>query len=100
MNAARGEAVLCLEGRDVLLRPSFSALVAAEEEIGPLFAIVERASEGRLALAEMIALFWHCATGLPDGMDRDRFAEAVTAAGLVRATPPLRRIIGQILQGG
>ncbi len=46
--------------RLLVLRPSFAALVAAEQELGPLFALVERAAEGRLALGEMVALFWHC----------------------------------------
>ncbi len=55
-NAARGEAVVC----GYTLRPSFAALVAAEEELGPLFALVERAASGELKLSEMVALFWHC----------------------------------------
>ena len=43
-------------GETLVLRPSFAALVAAEEELGPLFALVERASEGRLSLAQIAAL--------------------------------------------
>lgn len=39
-NPARGEAVLA----GYHLRPSFVALVAAEGELGPLFALVERAA--------------------------------------------------------
>jgi hypothetical protein len=34
---------LLVDGSTVVLRPSFEALVAAEEELGPLFALVERA---------------------------------------------------------
>jgi hypothetical protein len=49
-------------------------------------------------LREIVALLWHCAVP-PDGMDRPRFSEAVAAAGLARATPALRVLIGQILQG-
>ena len=50
-NHARGEAALDLGGRTIALRPSFAALVAAEEELGPLFELVERVTvlqEGRL----------------------------------------------------
>ena len=47
-NSARGEAALLVRGERVVLRPSFEALVAAEEELGPLFALVERAADGRL----------------------------------------------------
>ena len=59
-NAARGEAGLAIGGETLVLRPSFEALVAAEAELGSLFALVERAAEGRLTLAETAALFWHC----------------------------------------
>jgi len=92
-NPARGEA----EVAGHALRPTFTALVAAEAELGPLFALVERAADGRLALAEMVALFWHCRT--QDNLRREAFAEAVVRGGLAAATPALRRLLSQILQG-
>lgn len=95
-NPARGEASLRVHGEAVVLRPSFAALVAAEGELGPLFALVERAAEGRLALGEMVALFWHCA---PEGTDRAALGEAVVAAGMAEVSPVLRMLLGQILQG-
>jgi hypothetical protein len=93
-NPARGEAEIA----GICLRPSFAALVAAEEELGPLFALVDRAAEGQLRLAEMVALFWHCHTGCQ--LTRDAFAERVAGAGLASATPALRVLLGQILKGG
>lgn len=81
----------------MVLRPSFAALVAAEGELGPLFALVERAAEGRLGLGEMVALFWHCLK-TPEPC-REAFAEAVAAGGLAAATPALKALIGQILAG-
>ena len=98
-NPARGEAVLRVAGEVLVLRPSFSALVAAEQEIGPLFAMVERAAEGRLGLGEMVALFWHCLRERPEGLTRDAFADGVTRGGLAAATPALKMLIGQILAG-
>lgn len=98
-NPARGEAVLALENAALMLRPSFAALVAAEEEIGPLFALVERAASGALTLSEMVALFWHCLVDAPDGLTRAAFGEAVAKAGLAAATPALRVLLGQILGG-
>ena len=92
-NSVRGEAVVAGH----VLRPTFTALVAAEAELGPLFALVERAADGRLALSEMVALFWHCRT--QDNLRREAFAEAVVAGGLAAATPALRRLLSQILQG-
>lgn len=97
-NAARGEALLAIDGADHVLRPSFSALVAAEEELGPLFALVERAGEGQLRLGEIATLFWHC---LADrgSLSRDQVGEAVMALGLAEAAKPLRSLLQQILQG-
>jgi hypothetical protein len=94
-NAARGEAIVA----GFVLRPSFVALVAAEEELGPLFALVERAAAGQLKLAEMAALFWHCRLDTSEDLTRDAFCEAVAADGLAAATPALKNLLGQILAG-
>lgn len=99
MNPARGEAALSVGGEALTLRPSFEALVAAEEELGPLFALVERAAEGRLKLAEMTALFWHCAEARRDGLTRERIGSAIAETGLAKATPALKVLLMQILQG-
>jgi hypothetical protein len=98
-NAARGEAGLAVGGQTFLLRPSFAALVAAEAELGPLFALVERASAGQLTLAEMAGLFWHCLVDAPAGLTRDAFSEALVASGLASVTPALRQLLGQVLAG-
>ena len=98
-NPYRGEASLTIAGRSWLLRPSFAALVAAEEELGPLFALVDRAAEGQLKLAEMTALFWHCLASR-DGISREDMGAAITAAGLAASAKPLRTLLAQILQGG
>lgn len=81
-----------------VLRPSFASLVAAEEELGPLFALVERAAAGELRLAEMVALFWHCLADRT-GVLRSDFGDAVMAQGLAAATPALKLLLGQILSG-
>ncbi len=97
-NPHRGEAMLTIAGAPRLLRPSFTALVAAEQELGPLFALVERAAAGQLALGEMAALFWHCLADKA-GLEREHLGEAVMSQGLAAATVPLRTLLGQILQG-
>ncbi len=99
VNPARGEASLRVAGETLVLRPTFAALVAVEQEVGPLFALVERAAEGRLALAEMVALFWHCLKDPPVTLTRAAFGEGVASGGLAGATPALRVLIGQILAG-
>jgi alkylhydroperoxidase family enzyme len=98
MNPARGEAALRIAGREHALRPSFTALVAAEQDLGSLYALVERASEGHLRLSEVAALFWHC-LDQPDGVTREQVGEAVLSIGLAGCAAPLRCLLGQILQG-
>jgi Phage tail tube protein, GTA-gp10 len=98
-NPVRGEALLQLGEADILLRPSFAALVAAEQEAGPLFDLVDRATNGRLGLAEIAALFWHCRVEASCPLSREAFGEALAGAGLVALTPVLRVLLRQILQG-
>ena len=98
-NPVRGEASLRVGGEAVVLRPSFAALVAAEGELGPLFALVERAADGGLTLGETVGLFWHCLHGAPEAVTRERLAEAVAEAGLAVVAPVLRGLLRQILVG-
>ncbi|MBA3940520.1 MAG: hypothetical protein C0520_04850 [Sphingopyxis sp.] len=98
-NGLRGEAELRVGDMALVLRPSFAALVAAEEELGSLFAFVERAANGRLRIDDTVALFWHCVKDRPAALTRERLGEAMVAAGLAAAMPALRVLLGQILQG-
>lgn len=97
--AARGEATIIIKNAALMLRPTFAALVAAEEELGPLFSLVERAADGQLKFAEMVALFWHCRHDASPDLARGEFGEAIAEAGLAAATPALKILLGQILGG-
>ncbi|MCB2062178.1 MAG: gene transfer agent family protein [Novosphingobium sp.] len=97
-NPHRGEATLTIGGAPYVLRPSFGALVAAEEELGPLLALVERASGGDLKLSEIAGLFWHCLADRRD-LTREQLGEAVIRQGLAASAKPLRAVLAQILQG-
>lgn len=99
MNPVRGEAVIEVSGERLTLRPTFEALVAAEGELGSLFELVERAAAGGLKLGEIAALFWHCLADRPDRLTRERVGQAVAELGLANATPVLRVLLTQILQG-
>ena len=99
-NPYRGEASLLVGGETIVIRPTFGALVAAEEELGPLFALVERAAEGRLGVGEMAALFDHLSReGRPEAITRERIGEAIVERGLAGVSPQLKLLLGQILQG-
>lgn len=99
VNALRGEAEFRVAGETYRLRPSFAALVAAESELGPLFALTERAAAGGLRLDELAGLLWHCIDARPAALTREAVGEAVVGAGLVAVTPALRLLLMQILQG-
>lgn len=98
-NAYRGEASIDVAGERLLLRPTFGALVAAEEELGSLFAMVERAAESMLKLSEIAALFDHLSRDRSPAITRAQIGEAVIEAGLARVTPTLKLVLTQILQG-
>lgn len=86
-------------GETLVLRPTFGALVAAEEELGPLFALSERAADGRLGLGEIAALFDHVSRSRPSRITRERIGEAIVEKGLAGVSPLLRIVLTQILQG-
>lgn len=98
-NPHRGEASIQVAGETLVLRPSFSALVAAEQELGPLFALVDRASEGLLRLEEIAALFDHLSAGRPKAIGRERIGQAIVEAGLAGISAALRLVLSQILKG-
>jgi hypothetical protein len=98
-NPYRGEASLEVAGERLVLRPTFGALVAAEEELGSVFEIVERAAAGALKLSQIAALFDHLSRGRAGAITRERIGEAIVETGLAKITPTLRLVLGQILQG-
>lgn len=98
-NPVRGEASVRVGGSELIVRPSFQALVAAEGELGPLFDLVERAGDGKLSLAEAAALIWHCLHEVPEGLSREQLGEALVELGLAALAPVLRQLLRQILGG-
>lgn len=98
-NPLRGEAELIMDDQRLVLRPSFTALVAAEEELGSLFDLVERAANGRLLLSEIATLFWHVIRDRPEDLTREALGETMVQRGLAGVTPALKILLRQILQG-
>jgi hypothetical protein len=97
-NRLRGEMLLALPSGPVRLRPSFGALVAAEAELGSLFALLARAGAGDIRLAEMAALLWHCA--IEPGCTREDFGEALLAAGTATVLPAFRAMLAAAFEPG
>ncbi|MEO9599625.1 gene transfer agent family protein [Parasphingorhabdus sp.] len=98
-NRLRGETGLLIGDEHIVLRPTFAALVAAEDELGSLFDLVERASRGQLKLSEIVILFWHCVRDRPAHLTQDVLGDGIAALGLTGVTPALKILLKQILQG-
>lgn len=98
-NPVRGEVALQLGDRTVCLRPSFTALVRAEAELGSLPRLVERAADGDVRVADAAALFWHCRTEDGTAEDRRDFEEAVVSAGLRPLLATYRALLAAIFSG-
>lgn len=90
----RGEVALPLGGQALVLRPSFSALVAVEAEVGSLFRLLDRAAVGDVRLADMGALFRHCA-GVSDD-ERPGFEAALAVEGPSILLEPYRALLTAI----
>jgi hypothetical protein len=90
---------LSVGGRERVLRPTFAALVAAEGEVGSLFALLERAAAGEVRLSEMGALFWHC-LDRPDGEARPAFEAELLEAGPARLLPRFRALLAAVFGAG
>jgi hypothetical protein len=99
VNPVRGEVALRLGEQTVCLRPSFSALVRAEAELGSLPKLVERAADGDVRLADAAALFWYCRREDGQEMDRGSFEEALATAGLQPLLATYRTLLAAIFAG-
>lgn len=93
-NPLRGEVELSLGNRTLRLRPSFSALVAAEAEVGSLFRLLDRAASGDVRLTDMGALFWNCAQS--QDAERSFFEGELLAAGPSTLLTPYRALLTAI----
>lgn len=96
-NALRGEVALVLDGVEWRLRPSFEALVAAEAELGSLFALIERAGLGDVRLGEMAALFWHCLA--ERDQERKAFEAMLASAGMSVLLGTYRTLLARMFGG-
>lgn len=100
-NSARGEAVFRVQDQAILMRPSFAAIIAAEDSLGPMLALAIAAGEGKVALSHIVELFAACAVAAGDGPcpTKDEIADLVVQAGLQAALEPYHALLSAILKG-
>jgi hypothetical protein len=93
-NPLRGELNLALNGRSIILRPTFERLVAAESEIGSLVKLTQRVYENNILLNEIVSLLWHCAD---DNIgDRVQFEKNIIECGIKNFIPTFLSILFSI----
>jgi hypothetical protein len=98
-NPGRGEVALSLPSGDIVLRPTFSALVAAESEVGSLLALLDRAGEGDVRLGDMGPLFWHASAAGGCSQDRAAFEAQLVEVGLAAVMPAYRLLLASVFGG-
>jgi hypothetical protein len=79
-----------------VVRPTFSALVAAEDEAGSLLRLLERAGAGDVRLADMGALFWHALADQESWSERSRFEAALVESGVAALLPAYRQLLSGV----
>lgn len=98
-NPYRGEISLELAGQRHVLRPSFEALVAIEQERGSLLAMIERASAGTLMLDDIVTVLWACMRAGGSDYDKAMVGRRVVETGIAAATPAFRDLLTMALTG-
>jgi hypothetical protein len=98
-NPERGEVALSLRSGAVVLRPTFSALVAAEGEIGSLLSLLDRAGAGDLRLGDVGPLFWHAMSVEGRRIERGQFEAELLEIGLAALLVPYRQLLAAVFGG-
>lgn len=98
-NPLRGEVSLELSSSTLVLRPTFTALVAAEAEVGSLLGLLDRAGSGDVRLGDLGPLFWHSLKREGPEMDRAAFEAELMQTGLSRLLQPYRQLLAAVCGG-
>lgn len=100
VNAHRGEVGFeTADGRLIVLRPSFAALVAVEDTLGSILGLATRAEKG-VTVEELSVLFHHCARAIdPQAPDTQDFGALILAKGIVPSLAVFKALMEIILGG-
>ncbi|MEO0413211.1 MAG: gene transfer agent family protein [Pseudomonadota bacterium] len=98
-NPHRGEVLLTLGQSQYRLRPSFQALAEAEETTGSLIALIERAGQGKIMIADIAALLHACAKAGGHDVRFEVFSEEILRAGLAAVAVPTQQLLKAIMGG-
>lgn len=98
-NPARGEVALSLGAHDFVLRPTFEALMQIEEELGSVFALIERVSENQVRLSDIVCVVWLCAVAGGADLGREDMGRLIVKDGMTKVTPAFRAVLLMALAG-
>lgn len=98
-NPHRGDLSFAVDGRTYVLRPTFAAVVAAEQEIGSLLALAAQAQNG-LSFEKAVALLHHCHLAAdPAGPDREAFGAILMEHGFMPSLALFKQLMTDLLGG-
>lgn len=98
-NVHRGEVKIELEGRTLLMRPTFQSLVEIEQATGrPIMEVVRRFAERNFAFGDVTAVVAAGLKGAGAPVTNARVAEMVFNTGVLDAAMPASRLLFSILK--
>ena len=99
MNPQRGEVALQLEGRQLVLTPSFALIAELEGRLGPLPALLRRLASEEWSAAELAELLEIALAHTPGAPAPDRRELLLLAEGLARLRPLALELLVNALTG-
>ena len=108
-NALRGEVSISLEGVEYVLRPTFEAITAIEDQTGqPLVDLAQAADQHALPVKQAAIVVTECIkawgreTAQPQltKFNAQRIGELIFAEGLLKAQPRVALVLWAALTGG
>lgn len=98
-NPHRGEVKVELEGRTLLMRPTFQCLVEIEQTTGrPIMELVRRFADRNFAFSDVTAVIAAGLKGAGAPAANERVAEMVFNTGLLKAALPASQLLFSILK--
>lgn len=99
-NPHRGEVAFTVGDVTHTLRPTFEAVVAIEQVLGPLVALARRSANEGIGVQDLAVLFHHCARAADaDAPDIERFGTLIVQAGMAPCLSVFRQLMETILGG-
>jgi len=104
-NSLKGEVEIRLGGERYVLRPSFTAIMAIEAELGGVVPLARRAAKGDFGLRDLTVIVReglnaHALAAGGKQLDADRVGAMILTEGVAHVAGPVRDFLTAVLSGG